>query len=178
MPSYSPGQIDKIVQHLVGVFSDLMAVYAHGSAIRNATHQGSDLDLALLFPRHVKPDVKLLYRELGKLASLAGRPVDIGVLNQDNTVYAKEVVTHGKRISCRDKEAADEFEMYAFFVLHRAGMVTVEVASAMKSMVGFRNIAIHEYQGLELGIVRYIVEEGKADLIEFCRQLGVLIKTR
>lgn len=48
------------------------------------------------------------------LESLIGRNVDIGVLSLDNVVYAKEVLTGGRRIYCRDTMACETFEMYVF----------------------------------------------------------------
>ena len=64
----------------------------------------------------------------------------------------------------------------AFSILSRSNIITKDLADKLKSMVGFRNIAIHEYQGIELGIVKSILDKGKYDLVEFCSQLGVKIQ--
>ena len=38
-------------------------------------------------------------------------------------------------------------------------------------MVGFRNLAVHEYQRLDYTIVVYILEEGLDDLISFVDEI-------
>jgi uncharacterized protein YutE (UPF0331/DUF86 family) len=45
----------------------------------------------------------------------------------------------------------------------------------MIGMTGFRNVAVHEYQDLDMNIVRAIAEKQYRSLIEFCRELGVRI---
>jgi len=56
------------------------------------------------------------------------------------------------------------------------GSADAELAKKLRGMVGFRNIAVHEYQGLEVAVVRYILEEGVEGFQRFCRQLGTVIK--
>lgn len=63
----------------------------------------------------------------------------------------------------------------AFSILSQSNKITKELANKLKAMVGFRNIAVHEYQGLELGVIKFILNEGKYDLVEFCSQFGVRI---
>jgi uncharacterized protein YutE (UPF0331/DUF86 family) len=43
-------------------------------------------------------------------------------------------------------------------------------------MVGFRNIAIHEYQKLNLDIIHQIMKKEYKVFIDFCKQLGYEIK--
>ncbi|MGE3175955.1 MAG: DUF86 domain-containing protein [Vicinamibacterales bacterium] len=45
----------------------------------------------------------------------------------------------------------------AFQMLEAAGRITPDLAARLQRMVGFRNIAIHEYQRLDVAIVRAIV---------------------
>jgi len=40
-------------------------------------------------------------------------------------------------------------------------------------MVGFRNLAIHEYQQLDLAIVRSVIENRQEDFRAFLRALGL-----
>ncbi len=63
----------------------------------------------------------------------------------------------------------------AFDLLSRAGRLSPELAAKMRGMVGFRNVAIHQYQDLEVGILRCIVESGGRDLVDFCAALGLRI---
>ena len=64
----------------------------------------------------------------------------------------------------------------AFSLLARKGIIDAELAKKLRGMVGFRNVAVHEYQGLEVGVVKYVLDEGVDDFRKFCRQLGTAIK--
>ena len=55
----------------------------------------------------------------------------------------------------------------AFDLLEEAGVITRETAARMRAMVGFRNVAVHTYQDLDLKIVRSIVRERLSDFEEF-----------
>jgi uncharacterized protein YutE (UPF0331/DUF86 family) len=62
----------------------------------------------------------------------------------------------------------------AFDMLERAGILGSDLAAQMKKMVGFRNVAVHDYQRLNLDIVRRIVVDHLDDFTGFTR---VLLKT-
>lgn len=55
----------------------------------------------------------------------------------------------------------------AFDTLVKSSMISQELGDKMKRMVGFRNVAIHEYLKLELEIVRSIIENNLQDFREF-----------
>lgn len=59
----------------------------------------------------------------------------------------------------------------AFDLLERAGRLDSSLASRLRRMVGFRNVAIHDYQKLNLAIVRSIIVERLDDFLEFSRLL-------
>ena len=59
----------------------------------------------------------------------------------------------------------------AFSLLETAGMLDHGLADQLRKMVGFRNVAIHEYQKLDLEIVRRIVVESLDDFLAFTRIL-------
>ena len=59
----------------------------------------------------------------------------------------------------------------AFSLLETAGMLDHALADHLRKMVGFRNVAIHEYQKLDLDIVRRIVAESLDDFLSFTRIL-------
>jgi len=64
----------------------------------------------------------------------------------------------------------------AFDLLVGAELLDTELARSMKGMVGFRNVAIHEYQQLDLGILARIVTTGLDDLVLYCQAMGVSIR--
>lgn len=47
----------------------------------------------------------------------------------------------------------------AFTFLENAGYLDPDLAHRMRAMVGFRNVAVHDYQKLSLDVVRSIVEK-------------------
>lgn len=55
----------------------------------------------------------------------------------------------------------------AFSLLAEAGALDPLLAATLARMVGFRNLAVHEYQALQMPIVRAIIREQLADLLEF-----------
>jgi uncharacterized protein YutE (UPF0331/DUF86 family) len=55
----------------------------------------------------------------------------------------------------------------AFQLLERSGRLPGELSTRLQRMVGFRNVAIHDYQKLNLAIVRAIVEQHLDDLVKF-----------
>jgi uncharacterized protein YutE (UPF0331/DUF86 family) len=65
----------------------------------------------------------------------------------------------------------------AFRLLQKANLLTSDITKEMVSMTGFRNIAIHEYQELDLAILKYIAEKGCCSLVVFCSELGLKINS-
>lgn len=65
----------------------------------------------------------------------------------------------------------------AFSLLSSGGVIEKDLSTRLIGMVGFRNVAVHEYQGLNLDIVRYVLEKGLYDFVEFCRQLGIQVNS-
>lgn len=57
----------------------------------------------------------------------------------------------------------------AFSMLAGAALLDADLAAAMMRMVGFRNVAVHEYQALNLDIVRAVATDGLSDLAAFAR---------
>ncbi|MEW5802129.1 MAG: DUF86 domain-containing protein [bacterium] len=57
----------------------------------------------------------------------------------------------------------------AFSLLYQAGLIIKELADRTIAMVGFRNIAVYNYQDLNLEVVRRIVEERLGDFLDFAR---------
>lgn len=55
----------------------------------------------------------------------------------------------------------------AFDLLEKSGQLDAALATKLRKMVGFRNIAVHDYQKLSLDVVRSIVVERLDDFLEF-----------
>lgn len=57
----------------------------------------------------------------------------------------------------------------AFDLLERAGTLPPALASPLRALVGFRNVAVHDYRRLDLAVVEAIVERHLDDLLAFTR---------
>ena len=62
----------------------------------------------------------------------------------------------------------------AFTLLHNAHILPVDLATRMQRMVGFRNVAVHEYARLNLDVVRTIITKQLDDFRTFS---STIIKT-
>jgi uncharacterized protein YutE (UPF0331/DUF86 family) len=58
-----------------------------------------------------------------------------------------------------------------FTLLAQANLIEANLAETMKRMVGFRNIAVHDYQALLLPIVENIITNHLDDFVHFSKQL-------
>ncbi len=62
----------------------------------------------------------------------------------------------------------------AFTILHTAGILPVDLAVRMQHMVGFRNVAVHEYTRLNVDVVRSIITKQLDDFRLFS---STIVKT-
>lgn len=54
-----------------------------------------------------------------------------------------------------------------FEILQNNKIISHEMSGRLKTMIGFRNIAIHNYQKLNLKIIQAIIEKDLEDLLHF-----------
>jgi uncharacterized protein YutE (UPF0331/DUF86 family) len=64
----------------------------------------------------------------------------------------------------------------AFVLLERARVVDRPLSAALCGMVGFRNVAVHQYEDIDMSVLRWIVESGHRDWIRLGDALGVSIR--
>lgn len=55
----------------------------------------------------------------------------------------------------------------AFEVLLKYEIIDQALCKKLKAMVGFRNIAVHNYQVVELAVIQQVIENHLGDFIEF-----------
>lgn len=60
----------------------------------------------------------------------------------------------------------------AFVLLESAQILSSETAGRMRAMVGFRNIAVHNYQELQMPILQRIIEDRLNDFETFVSELS------
>lgn len=96
--------------------------------------------------------------------------IDAMILNIERACQA--AIDLALHIVARDRLGMPQTSADAFRVLHQKGILTKENARDMVAMTGFRNIAVHEYQALDMKVLRSIVEDRWHSLVIFCAQLG------
>jgi uncharacterized protein YutE (UPF0331/DUF86 family) len=60
----------------------------------------------------------------------------------------------------------------AFTLLQTAGILTEGTSKQMRAMVGFRNIAVHNYQTLEIEVLQAIIQQHLGDFDRFLEECG------
>jgi len=60
----------------------------------------------------------------------------------------------------------------AFTILERDAVLSRSVADRTRRMVGFRDVAVHEYRKLDPALVRTVVEHRLGDFEALCRELS------
>lgn len=59
----------------------------------------------------------------------------------------------------------------AFEKLNENNLISDDMCAKMKGMIGFRNIAIHEYKEIDEGILKDVIENHLVDIKEFVREM-------
>ncbi|MDA3934316.1 MAG: DUF86 domain-containing protein [Gammaproteobacteria bacterium] len=67
----------------------------------------------------------------------------------------------------RDKLGIPASSSEAFALLQQAGIINHDMMRSLQAMVGFRNVAVHQYRDLDYAIVIAIIEQDIQDIIGF-----------
>ena len=59
----------------------------------------------------------------------------------------------------------------SFSLLQNRGLISVEQMRSLQSMVGFRNILVHEYRRLDMGILIEVIEGRVRELLDFANAI-------
>ncbi|KAB2951802.1 DUF86 domain-containing protein [Heliorestis acidaminivorans] len=62
----------------------------------------------------------------------------------------------------------------AFDMLEKVGIIEASMAKNLKAMVGFRNIAVHDYQSLDLIVIQKIIEAQLDEIKAFSKKVVAL----
>jgi uncharacterized protein YutE (UPF0331/DUF86 family) len=94
---------------------------------------------------------------------------DAAILNIQRACEA--ALDMGQHLIRRDRLGVPQSSRDVFELLARAKRISPELASQLKRMVGFRNIAVHDYTALQLPIVEAIIRERLDDFLHYSSQL-------
>lgn len=94
---------------------------------------------------------------------------DAAILNIQRACEA--ALDMGLHIIRRERLGVTQSARDTFTLLAQAHWLTPAVAEQMKRMVGFRNVAVHDYQTLQLPITLNILTHHLDDFLVFSRQM-------
>lgn len=115
----SQSKIDHISQTLNNL-TGLVCAYLHGSAVTSRFTPESDVDIALLLaPGYKKDYYALVTSYCGLIESGIHQTPHFSFLSSRNVVFAKQVVTRGKLILCKDSFACKSFTMHILSMYHQ-----------------------------------------------------------
>ena len=94
---------------------------------------------------------------------------DIFVLNLQRAIQACIAMAQ-VIIAMKGYGVPNSYRM-AFRILYEHGWLDLETAERMEKMVGFRNIAIHDYQSIDRDILKSILTKHLSDFEQFYKQI-------
>lgn len=90
---------------------------------------------------------------------------DIFVLNLQRAVQS--AIDLGTNVIAAEGLGISDSIKGNFVILEQAGIISTELSRRMQSMAGFRNAAIHDYQAINVSILKKILTEHLKDLEDF-----------
>ena len=94
---------------------------------------------------------------------------DAAILNIQRACEA--ALDMGQHLIRRDKLGIPQSARDVFALLAQSGWITAALADRLKHMVGFRNIAVHDYQPLQLPITVSIIESHLDEFLQYSQTL-------
>jgi uncharacterized protein YutE (UPF0331/DUF86 family) len=71
----------------------------------------------------------------------------------------------------KEKLGMPTYSRESFEILQRNGIISEELAGSLTNMVGFRNLAVHEYASLDIKLINKIIEDHLEDFLDFTRKM-------
>ena len=94
---------------------------------------------------------------------------DAAILNIQRACEA--TLDMGQHLIRREKLGIPQSARDVFTLLAQAGWIEITLADALKRMVGFRNIAVHDYQTMQMPIVISIIERHLDEFLDYSKTL-------
>ena len=94
---------------------------------------------------------------------------DAAILNIQRACEA--ALAMGQHLIRRDRLGVPQSARDVFTLLAQAGRIEQPLAEARQRMVGFRNIAVHDYQTLQLPITVAIIEKHLDEFLDYSKAL-------
>jgi uncharacterized protein YutE (UPF0331/DUF86 family) len=100
--------------------------------------------------------------------------VDAMVLNIERACQA--AIDMAMHLVAQNRYGIPQSSAHAFALLADHRLISGDLSEELQKMVGFRNLAVHNYQDLDQAILSFVAEKGYRDFISFCNVLGIKIK--
>lgn len=97
---------------------------------------------------------------------------DAAILNIQRACEA--ALDMGQHLIRREKLGVPQSARDVFTLLAQGNWMDAALADGLKRMVGFRNIAVHDYQALQLPITVAIIQKHLDEFLQFSQ--GVLLR--
>ena len=94
---------------------------------------------------------------------------DAAILNIQRACEA--TLEMGQHLIRRDRLGVPQSARDVFALLARASRIEPALAEGLQRMVGFRNIAVHDYQSLQLPITVAIIEKHLDEFLQYSKTL-------
>ncbi|ANB02691.1 DUF86 domain-containing protein [Ectothiorhodospira sp. BSL-9] len=94
---------------------------------------------------------------------------DAAILNIQRACEA--ALDMGQHLIRRERLGAPQSARDVFTLLHRGGWIEADLADVLKRMVGFRNIAVHDYQSLQIAITISIIKHHLDDFLAYSSRI-------
>ena len=94
---------------------------------------------------------------------------DAAILNIQRACEA--ALDMGQHLIRRERLGVPQSARDVFALLAHSGWIAAKLADGLKRMVGFRNIAVHDYQTLQLPITVSVIENHLDEFLEYSRAL-------
>lgn len=94
---------------------------------------------------------------------------DAAILNIQRACEA--ALDMGQHLVRRERLGVPQSARDVFDLLAQGGWIAAPLADALKRMVGFRNVAVHDYQALQLPITVRVITEHLHEFLDYSQAL-------
>lgn len=112
---------------------------------------------------------------VSSVAALAASADRQDILSLNITRAVQLCVDIAVHVLAESEQPAAQTMGEAFDQLAAEGVITEQLRDKMRAAVGFRNIAVHNYQAIDWNVVHAITHEGVEDLRAFAASMAKLL---
>lgn len=134
----------------------------------------SDPDLILKKLTRIESCVRVL-REQARPADLERDEQHRAFVEHTLQISIQAAIDAGSHVVAEASLGEPRTSRDVFTLLARGGWIETALARSLERMVGFRNVLVHDYDDVDLDVVRHALAEGLGDLESFARSLRARI---